>query len=48
MKGSYVKVEETIHGFDMILNGELDHVPEQDFYMKGNMDEVLASYEKGK
>jgi F-type H+-transporting ATPase subunit beta len=48
MKGSYVKVEETIHGFDMILSGELDHVPEQDFYMKGNMDEVLASYEKGK
>lgn len=48
MKGSYVKVGETIHGFDMILSGELDHVPEQDFYLKGNIDEVLASYEKGK
>lgn len=46
--GSYVKVEDTIRGFKMILSGELDHVPEQDFYMKGNIEEVLASYEKTK
>ncbi len=46
--GAYVKVEDTIKGFKMIISGELDHVPEQDFYMKGNIDEVLADYEKEK
>lgn len=39
--GSYVKVEDTVKGFRMILDGELDHVSEQDFYMKGSIDEVL-------
>lgn len=46
--GKYVKVEDTIKGFQMILDGTLDHIPEQDFYMKGSIDEVIASYEKGK
>lgn len=46
--GSYVKVEDTIKGFKMILDGELDYIPEQDFYMKGNIGEVLETYEKGK
>lgn len=45
--GSYVKVEDTIKGFKMILDGELDYIPEQDFYMKGNINEVLETYEKG-
>jgi F-type H+/Na+-transporting ATPase subunit beta len=48
IKGSYVKVEDTIKGFKQIIDGTLDHVPEQDFYMKGSMEEVLADYEKGK
>jgi F-type H+-transporting ATPase subunit beta len=48
IKGSYVKVEDTIKGFKQIIDGTLDHVPEQDFYMKGNLEEVLADYEKGK
>lgn len=46
--GRYVKVSETIRGFDMILSGSLDHVSEQDFYMKGTIDEVLEAHEKGK
>lgn len=46
--GKYVKVEDTIKGFKQIIDGTLDHIPEQDFYMKGGLDEVLADYEKGK
>lgn len=46
--GSYVKVEDTIKGFKQIIDGTLDHIPEQDFYMKGGLDEVLADYEKSK
>lgn len=46
--GRYVKVTETIRGFDMILSGSLDHIPEGDFYMKGTIDEVIAEHEKGK
>ncbi len=46
--GAYVKVEDTINGFKQIIDGTLDHIPEQDFYMKGGLDEVLADYEKGK
>lgn len=46
--GAYVKIGDMIKGFKMILEGELDHIPEQDFYMKGGIAEVLADYEKGK
>jgi len=46
--GQYVKVGDTIKGFRMILDGELDHIPEQDFYMKGTIDQVIADYEKTK
>lgn len=42
MKGKYVKSQETVRGFEMILNGELDHIPENDFYMKGSIDDVLS------
>jgi F-type H+-transporting ATPase subunit beta len=28
------------------MNGEFDHIPEQDFYMKGGIDEVLEAYNK--
>jgi F-type H+-transporting ATPase subunit beta len=41
--GEYVPVKDTIKGFKMILDGELDHVAENDFYMKGNMDSALKS-----
>ncbi len=43
IKGAYVPVTETIRGFKMILNGELDHLNENDFYMKGGIEEIIAS-----
>ncbi len=44
--GQYVKLEETIKGFNMILSGELDELPEQAFYMVGSIDQVIAKAEK--
>ena len=44
--GKYVSLEDTIRGFEMILSGELDHVNENDFYMKGGIDEVLEASAK--
>jgi F-type H+-transporting ATPase subunit beta len=44
--GKYVPVKDTIRGFKMILSGELDHVAEGDFYMKGGIDEVIAASAK--
>merc|ERR1712230_180994 len=46
MPGKYVKLEETIAGFNQILAGELDHLPEQAFYLVGNIEEVKAKAEK--
>jgi F-type H+-transporting ATPase subunit beta len=41
-----VRLEDTITGFEKILSGELDDLPEQAFYMKGSIDEVMAEAEK--
>ena len=41
--GQYVPVRETVRGFKEILEGKHDDVPTQAFYMKGTIDEVLAS-----
>lgn len=38
--GKYVKLTETVKGFKKILDGELDSVPEQEFYMRGSINEV--------
>jgi F-type H+-transporting ATPase subunit beta len=43
--GKYVSLEETIKGFSMLLNGELDDLPEQAFYLVGNIDEAVAKAE---
>jgi F-type H+-transporting ATPase subunit beta len=43
--GKYVSLEETIKGFKMVLNGELDDLPEQSFYLVGNIDEAIAKAE---
>jgi len=43
--GKYVSLEETIKGFDMVLKGELDDLPEQAFYLVGNIDEAIAKAE---
>lgn len=42
-KGKYVKTADCVKGFKMILDGELDDIPENDFYMKGSIDEVIAA-----
>jgi F-type H+-transporting ATPase subunit beta len=44
--GKYVKLEDTIKGFEMILAGQLDDLPEQAFYMVGGIDEAIAKAEK--
>lgn len=43
--GKYVSLEQTIKGFQMVLNGELDDLPEQAFYLVGDIDEAIAKAE---
>jgi F-type H+/Na+-transporting ATPase subunit beta len=43
--GKYVSLEETIKGFTMVLNGELDELPEQAFYLVGNIEEAMEKAE---
>ncbi|XP_060594360.1 ATP synthase subunit beta, mitochondrial [Ruditapes philippinarum] len=45
-EGKYVPLKETIVGFQKILGGELDHVPEVAFYMVGNIEEVLQKADR--
>ncbi len=40
--GKYVTLKDTIKGFKMIVEGECDHMPEQAFYMVGNIEEAIA------
>ncbi len=44
--GKYVSLADTIKGFNMILNGELDDLPEQAFYLVGDIEEAKAKAEK--
>ena len=44
--GKYVKLEDTIKGFQQILSGELDALPEQAFYLVGDIAEAKAKAEK--
>lgn len=39
--GKYVTLAETIEGFKLILNGELDDLPEQAFYLVGTLEEAV-------
>jgi F-type H+-transporting ATPase subunit beta len=41
--GRYVTTADTLTGFEAILGGELDNVPEQAFFMKGDIDDVWAA-----
>merc|ERR1712228_879989 len=43
--GKYVSLVETISGFDQILSGYLDDLPEQSFYLVGNIEEALSKAE---
>jgi F-type H+-transporting ATPase subunit beta len=42
-EGRYVPIGETIRGFRAILDGKVDHFPEQAFYMQGTIDDVVAA-----
>ena len=42
-----MKLEDTIKGFGMIVDGKLDHIPEQAFYMAGTIDEVIERGRRG-
>jgi len=46
--GKYVTLKETISGFREIIEGKCDDMPEQAFYMCGNLDEARANAEKMK
>jgi F-type H+-transporting ATPase subunit beta len=46
LEGKYVKLEDTIRGFQELVAGKYDDIPEQAFYMVGTMDEALAKAEK--
>jgi F-type H+/Na+-transporting ATPase subunit beta len=48
MKGRYVKIADTVRSFKEIIEGKHDSVPEQAFYMKGAIEEVLEAAEKMK
>jgi len=44
--GKYVKLDETVDSFERVAAGEFDHLPEQAFYMKGGIEEVVAAAEE--
>jgi F-type H+-transporting ATPase subunit beta len=46
--GAYVKIEDTIRSFKEIIEGKHDDIPEQAFYLKGGIEDVLAAAEKMK
>jgi F-type H+-transporting ATPase subunit beta len=48
MAGRYVKIADTVRSFKEIIEGKHDDVPEQAFYMKGAIEEVLEAAEKMK
>jgi F-type H+-transporting ATPase subunit beta len=44
--GEYVKIDDTIKGFKMILEGELDHLPENSFHLVGTIEQAQEKGEK--
>lgn len=46
VEGSTVPLKDTIESFQMICNGDVDHIPEQAFYNIGGMDDVMRRYEE--
>lgn len=45
-EGQYVSIKETVDGFNKIISGEVDHISEEHFYMKGTIDQVIADSKK--
>jgi F-type H+-transporting ATPase subunit beta len=48
LEGKYVPIADTIRGFKEIVEGKHDAIPEQDFYLVGSIEEVIARFEKRK
>src|SRR6201991_856363 len=48
LDGKYVPVADTIRGFKEIVEGKHDEIPEQDFYMAGTIDDVIAKFKARK
>ena len=46
LEGKYVPIADTIRGFKELVDGKHDEIPEQDFYMAGNIDEVIEKFRK--
>jgi F-type H+-transporting ATPase subunit beta len=46
--GTYVKIEDTVQAFAELIDGKLDHIAEQHFYMAGGLDEVIQRHEEAK
>ena len=46
LKGVLVPIDETIRGFNMIMDGELDHLPESAFNLVGTIEQAIAKGEK--
>jgi len=45
-EGKYVKIDDTIKGFNMIMEGELDHLPENSFHLVGTIEEAIEKGER--
>ena len=46
MAGRYVKIQDTIKGFQEIIDGQHDEIPEQHFYMAGGIEDVIERYKQ--
>ncbi len=46
MPGVLVDIKDTIKGFNMIMDGELEHIPESAFNLKGTIEEAIEAGEK--
>src|SRR5690606_4656025 len=46
LEGKYVKIEDSIKGFTMIMDGELDHLPENAFHLVGTIEDAIAKGER--
>jgi F-type H+-transporting ATPase subunit beta len=46
LKGVLVDIKDTISGFNRIMDGEFDHLPESAFNLKGTIEEVIEAGEK--
>ena len=46
MTGRYVPIKQTIDDFEKVLQGDYDHLPEQAFYMVGDLQEAIEKAER--